>query len=714
MPVRAQDRGAVAVGVLEEVVVTAAKRAQALQDVPMSITALSGASLERMGVREFADYAVRVPNLSFAYTSSGQNGSQSIAIRGVSGRNTTGFYIDDTPLFESLNPRVIDLERIEVLRGPQGTLYGARSMGGTVRQITRQPNTNEFEARVHGRVASVSEGDVDYAMDGVVNLPIVDDVLAIRALGYYEHQSGYYDRVPGVEPILLAVNPLIQPSDFSIRENLDDKTTTGAVIKARFELMDDRLVVTPGFQTQKTESDGFSNADVQPGNFRQLRLFDVDESSSDEWQHYFLTASYDTGVGTIVSSTGYVDRTYKDREDFSEVAVLFFGTPPTPAVIRASADVSRFVQELRFVSDFDGRFQLVSGLFYSKTDDLNVFPETPLLPFIENVFSQRRKTDVEEFALFGEGTMQLSDSFSLTLGLRWFDNSVEFAGENGGVITANETFAGSQQEQDINPKVLVEYRASEDLLFYASGSKGFRIGGVNSYSTTLCAGDLATLPGDVQSFDSDSLWSYEVGGKSTALEGRLTANLAAYSIDWKDIQQVVALPSCGFAVIVNAGKAEIQGFDLEVGAEVAPGLTIGVGLGFADGEITDNGGLAAIPEGRPLQQVPEWTASGSLQYEFSLANRPAFLRGDYAYVDESFSANNSSQLDPRLRPSYEIVDLRFGFQLGKAEVSVFAKNITNENANFSDLPSLAAELPTRPRIVTNRPRTVGLEVTTRF
>jgi len=655
----------------DEIIVTAQKRSQALQDVPMSITAFSGESLERAGITEFRDYAVRVPNLAFSYSNSLSAGSQAIAIRGVFGANTTGVYLDEVPLQASVDPRVADIERIEVLRGPQGTLYGARSMGGTIRLITRQPDVTEFSGHAHTVGSHTEEGDWNGSADFGVNIPLVEDVFAIRANLFADHQSGVFDRVASVDA----------PVAFDRNENVDSSRRIGGQLAARLELLDGNLVITPRAAFEQADTFGRSYADAAPGNFVHSRLFDVDERGSSDWQLYSLTAQYDTDFGSFVSSTSQFNRDYDDSEDFAEFASLAFGVPPSLSVIRANVEFEAFAQEFRFASDFDGPFQFTAGAFLQHTDNVLVFPPTAVGAIFDNIFSQTLETQVDETAFFGEGTYSITDRLRITIGARWFDNQVDFVGEQDGIAVSPDSFAGVQTETGVNPKYQIEYDATDDFLIYAAASEGFRIGGVNSFSNLLCGPDLATLglnAADVLTFDSDSLWSYEAGAKTTWLDRRLTANVAAYNVEWEGLQQLVPLPTCGFNLQLNAGTAQIRGFEMEFILRATDDLALNFGVGYADSEITGAGAFgASIPVGVPVQQVPLWTFNAGLDYDFEIAAQPAFLHLDYAFVDESFSANNDA-------------------------------------ANLSDVPPLAIELPGRPRIATNRPRTIGVEARLAF
>lgn len=691
----------------EEIVVTAQKRSELIQDVPLSVTAFSAQTIEQSGITDFRDYAVRTPNLAFSYSNSLTAGSQAIAIRGVFGANTTGVYLDEVPLPASVDPRVADVERIEVLRGPQGTLYGARSMGGTVRLITQQPNLTEFAGHARAGTSYTREGDWNATSDASINVPLIDDVLAVRASLFYDYQSGVFDRIASPDA----------PVDFGVHENVDGSQQIGGQVAARLSLLDHRLTLTPRVAFQNGDTFGRSYADVLPGNFEQFRLFDVDEKGENDWRLYSLTGEYEMSFGTFVSSTSQFTRDFRDSEDFAEFASYAFGVPPSLSVIRAGVNFDAFAQEVRFVSDFDGPLQLTLGAFYQDTDNVLVFPPTPVGVVFDNIFSQRLRTQVEETAVFGEVRYDLTQRLHVTLGARWFDNTVDFVGDQDGIAVSPDSFAGTQGESDINPKYQIEYDVSDDFLLYANAAKGFRIGGVNSFSNLLCAPDLAALgltAGEVQSFNSDSLWSYEVGAKTTWADRRLTLNGAAYSIDWSGLQQLVPLSSCGFNLTLNAGSAEIRGFELEGRWRVNDTLTLSAGLGYADSEVTSAGGFeASIPTGVPVQQVPDWTYTAALDYDFEIGRLPGYLHVEYSHVGESTSANNDS-VNRRLRPSYDITNVRAGVEVGSWALAAFADNVFDEHANLSDVPPLAIELPGRPRIATNRPLTVGVETRVRF
>ena len=692
---------------VDELVVTAEKRAETVQSTPMSITAFSAHTLERTGIVDFQDYAVRVPNLSFSYVSSLNAGGQAIAIRGIFGAGTTGLYLDDTPLPMSVDPRVLDLERIEVLKGPQGTLYGARSMGGAVRLITRQPDASGTSGYLHATVSDTSHGAANSAIDGAVNVPLVPGVLAVRATAYSDYVSGVFTRVPSPDA----------PVPFGAHDNIGAAHRQGVSVALQANLLDDKLVISPRALYERETQNGHPYADISPGNFSQPRLFDLEEPGSDRWQLYGLTARYKTPVGDITSDTSEFIRASADGEDASEVAALLFGTPPTPLPYRQTSADRNFSQELRLTSAFGGPFQITAGLFYQHSDHRVGFPVTPLGKFIDNIFSSDVDTVVTEKAVFGQGTYALTRRLKLIAGLRVFDNTVRFSGREDGVAVTPAVLDGRQHETGVNPKFGVEFQATRDAMLYATAAKGFRIGGVNFFSDKLCAADLAALnltADQVKTYASDALWNYEIGAKTSWADHRLTVNGALFDIEQANVQQQLSLPNCGFAVAINSGAARSRGGELEVQAAITPALKWSFGAGYEDAKIISGGRFNIMPTGTPLQQVPHWTINTGLDYAFQADGLPAFLHADYAYVGSSLSTLNTGPTTPRVRPAYSLVGLKIGMEVRRWELSLFVDNLLDEHADLSDVPSEAIELPGRPRIAINRPRTVGLDSRVRF
>ncbi len=695
----AQDPG------IGEIVVTAQKRAQNVQEVPLSITVMGADQIEKEGFRSFQDYATRVPNLSFTQGGSSLGGlGQAISLRGIYGGNTTGVYLDETPLPGSVDPQVVDLQRIEVLRGPQGTLYGARSMGGTVRLITHQPDLNDFSGSGHGIISSTRKGDVNGTADGSVNIPLVTDTLGIRAFGFWDHQSGVFTRVPSADA----------PVQYDRRDNLGATRRYGGAIAARLQLFDNAFSLTPRMVLQRTRTNAQPYADVKAGNFVQKRLFDLDDRGADDWELYSLTGRYGAEFGEFVSVTSQFNRDVSDAENASEVisALLEF---TTPSLFRGSSRARTFAQEFRFTSDFKGPFQVTVGAFYQRSKGKVEIPPN-IIEGLGDLYNYRADSRTTEKALYGEANLDVTDALQLIAGLRYFRNKVDLTISQGGaaVGAGAGTFSEVQRESGFNPRFGIKYAVNDDINLFANAAKGFRIGGANGYSESVCSADRQALgisAEDARSYESDSVWSYEAGVKSAFLGGHLVVNATAFRVDWSNIQQNVAL-ACGFSIDQNGGEARSEGFELEVQARPADGLVLGTGIGYTNARITDPGKLSVLKSGARIQQVPRWNLTASADYDFALGKLPLTFHGDVSHVGSSLSRSNL--LTGRIRPAYELANLRLGTDFERFNVTLFVENVFNTIANLADVPPLAIEDPDRPRIAAGRPRTMGIDVRAKF
>ena len=594
---------------LEEIVVTANKRSQSVQSISVSVSAVSGLELEQRGVTEFADYAVSIPNLSFGAATDGVLSARSISLRGIQGTNTTGFYIDDTPITETIDPKILDVERIEVLRGPTGTLYGGRSLGGTIRQITKRPEFDQFNGKFRAGFSSTDEaGDLNSLVSGSFNVPFSDNVAAIFS-GYYEDKAGTFDRAVGTIADHLGAPATLSGPPTTIIEDVDDRSTVA--FQASFLInLNERLSVAPRVMYQKTELDGFPLADTTPENFVQNRDFNTPEGGEDEWKLYTLTVDYQAENGRFTSAMSRFERdTFEfegtgafinflqalpaDIDGFGLFEVI--GVQPVQSPIFQALSYNSTTQEFRFASDLDGSVNFVVGAFYQTVDDVENFqprnfaiglednfaelqttlnipgPLTDIWPFGDLVFTSERPTTVDELGVFGEVTFDLSEQWSLTVGSRWFDTEVIFserqAGLAAGVPLANDvdlsTIAadgGQQNEDGFIFKTAIEYQANDDLFVYGSIAEGFRIGGANGRipNSLGCPEDLDALGlGDVDtsSFESDDLISYEVGVKAD-LSDRVRLNSTLFYIPFDNIQQRIQL-ACSLPVTLVQRAARV-------------------------------------------------------------------------------------------------------------------------------------------------------------
>ena len=738
---------------VDEIIVTATKKAETLQEVGMAITAVQAETLDRMGAVNFGDFAVRVPNLGFGNESDGRFNANSPAIRGVFGDNTTGFYIDDTPVPASIQPRVIDVQRVEVLRGPQGTLYGARSMGGTIRLITEQPDlgATEMSGDVHTTLSTVKEGDINWSVDGSVDIPLVEDQLAARVTAYYGENSGVFDReyIPTyVNPVTGATVANPAPA-FALNENVDDEKFYGFQIVAKAKIAEG-LTFTPKVMFQRIEADGLPFADIEPGNFTEKRFFNSDEPGTDRWWLGSGTFNWDVAGGTIVSTTSYFDRFLNEAEEETHFLHFLYGVviglpiDPLNSVLFENERFKSFVHETRYSSDFDGPLNFTAGVFYQRNKNRLRYNPPALQPGVNDalnaaaggpanivpgdlIFTTDNFFNTKEYAAFGEVTYDLTDKISVTAGGRVYETQTDSVIDSDGFANGGPShIEGKQKESGFNPKFLIQADVSDEVNIYASASKGFRIGGVNgnipadaATATTpegICFSEVQALgldPSKTKTFDSDTLWSYETGFKSKFAQNRVTLNAAAYLIEWSNISQQNRL-ACGFQFIANAGAAEIKGFEAELVFAPMDGLTYTLGAGHANAKITDDGGVVGVSVGDRIQGVPNWTFNASGEYIFPLMGEvDGLLRGDWNHYGESFSANNEAA-NPRRRDPWDEVNLRAGVIKDNWEIALFVDNVTNEHINLADSRSIAAETPGRQRLVTNRPRTIGVDIRTHF
>lgn len=734
---------------LQEVVVTAERRNENLQIVPMSITALSAVQIEQRNIVSFIDYGTTVPNLAFGYSGVGYSNARTISIRGVAGANTTGFYIDDTPLPDTIDPRIVDIERIEVLRGPQGTLYGARSEGGTVRLITDQPDVNDFSARVHTGVSDTWNTDQPnrYA-DGAINIPLVTDRLALRVVALVDYEAGFFQRLFPAEPPFGTTLDKV--------DNVADSDVSGFSAALAWKAAD-ALTVTPRFMYQQNVYNGFPYSDhtfyqvpppavpptdlnLDPNNFVQRRLYDVPEGGHDRWYLESLTANYHTEYGDFVSSTSYFERDLLETEDASDYNYQIFGAPfETP--ITQGTTVHEFVQELRFASHLTGAWQYVAGLYYESmvgqpaydppaiAPGLNAyFGGTPTMPAAglnplnpDEVTAYYEHAKETEPAAYGEIYYQITNQWKLIGGARVYQNKTTEEGWQEGIVDGGPRITNPPEtvtQNGVNPKAEVDYQATPDEMVYASASKGFRPGGVSPSVPTAfgCGASLAALGVTVDEarlYKSDSLWSYEVGEKSTWFNQRLTVNAAAFYIDWKNLQQSILLP-CGFGYTGNVGAAKSEGFELEARARPIESLDLSAGVGYEHAVVTQSSATSPQQPGDPIYQVPDWTANVAATQTQALTGGLNLVSNvTYGYVDHSYSANNNPFV-PRVRAAYGLLNARFALDFSKYQVALFGKNLQNTHADLADNASIAAEVVGRPRIVTNQPRTIGLDFVARF
>lgn len=730
-----------------EIVVTARKADERIQDVPVSITAISGNALRDQGAIELQDVLRSVPGLA---NSNAERGLSRYSIRGLStyaSSPTVGIYLDDVSLVTisttfsgGLDPVFFDMERIEVLKGPQGTLYGGSAMGGAIKYVSAKPDLNRFSVDTAAGFATVAHGSPSYNGEVVVNLPLAQDVLALRAGFFYRRDGGYIDVVPGeVQSSSQSGTPApnytpLRRDALSTRQA--DNNNYGDTYAARFAIEwqpDPSWSIRPQifYQDYKLNDNGQFWIN-RPGFQSSFRIAQPNKDSSGI---YSLNIDKTFEGVRVTSLTSKFDRKFDYVRDYSFlVGGLIPPLYPLTSTNISKSDVSTFSQELRLASDSGPNAPLtwVIGAYYSNQDDrLWQVADTPgAAPIMgtDRLYFGDTTTNTKQYALFGEASYGLFDSLYLTGGVRFFKirqrvDAINDGPINGGLTTVDGRVS---KEDGINPKVGLSYKVTRDNLLYTSAAKGFRPGGPNRYpvNPVVCGADLAELglTAAPDSFESDNLWTYEVGTKNLFDRGKVMFNAAAYLTKWKNIQQAVGL-SCGFAFTGNLGSADVKGFELEGRVEPVPGLEIGGTAAYSKTEVTETIPGTAATEGDELPNVPKWMATAYASYSIALSDRWEFnVRGEYQYqsraaygIDPTWTVtfpdgSTGSVPNPsQYRGSYEVTNLFASVGNGDTRIRLFARNL------FDVRPMLDVDLSSgSDRALTIRPRTVGIELRQSF
>lgn len=700
---------------LEEIVVTAQRRAESIQTVPMSITALTEERLTRQGVEALTDYAASTPGVAFTDTGAlGSRAERTLIIRGISSAGnavttsgTVGFYLDDAPI-PTLDPEIFDVARIEFLKGPQSTLYGAGSVGGTLRVIMNQPKLDQFEGKGEASLGSTRGGSQFWSAKGAVNVPIAETA-ALRASAWYRHDGGWIDNYA-----LGADTPAGQ-----VQEDWNDMTISGGRLAMRIEPTD-TLAITPSVHVQRGESEGAFDTDPRLPPYRS-RSQVLDTGSTEDFDLYSLPVTYDAGWAELTSSTSYFHREYHGRENST---APLGGIPPAGFPEPPDADIwlepRIFTQELRLVSPREGRIDWIAGAFYSYKKQQYRFFQDYLGAVLLDAESDIR---VRERSVYAEVTVHLTDKLSVTGGLRRY----ELVTSNSGSATGTFTPGGStptlthvsSRETGVRPKANISYQVSDDVMLYATASQGLRPGGgLPNLPESICGDAFRALGyrGIPTAFESDSVWNYETGAKTAWLDRRLIVNGAVFYLDWTDIQQAGNLGSlgCPFAVTLNSGEAVSRGFELETTVVPSDGLELTLGVGYTDAELSKPSLAGAGSKGDPLIGVPRWNAHAAAEYTFPIRDGfDLMLRADYTYVD-SRSTSFLPQAVPELE-AYDLANLQIGLLGERWETVVFARNLFDTRGQTSYVATGAqpGTIPSQSLWLT-RPRQIGLSLRTKF
>ena len=630
-------------GGLSEIVVTATRREERLQDVPISIAAFSQEKLDAQGLRNIDDLTRLSPGVAFQRNGMSSAGNYNdegsdINIRGVdstAGTSTTGIYIDDTPIqtrhigFGSINafPALFDLDRVEVLRGPQGTLFGAGAEGGVVRFIAPEPNLKQSSGYFRGDAATTDGGSPSYEGGAAFGAPIIDDVLAFRASVSYRRDGGWVDRVGyTLSPNNLAATPTPVYDGTTTQPNANYWETTTARLAVKWKV-NDALEITPSLYYQRLQihdTAAYWIALSDPANNVYRNGNALTNPSNDAFTLSAVKIKWDLGFASLFSNTAFYDRNQNATSDYTQYLRatwnLFGGLPntfPAPgdqgwAVFQD--DQRNFYEEVRLASvDTNARVDWNTGIFFSHlsenvpeniydptlNDEVNTYtggnPAVPVCTTAQPcpgglIFEGPLDKVVDkQVALFGEANVKVTDTLKATLGLRL--SRLDFTGsvnETGPFLGTTITTQSSSTENSVTPKAVLSWQPDRDNMLYVSATKGFRPGGPNVGVGDICAGNLTSL-GLSQvppQYGSDSLWSYEIGSKNTFLDHTLQIDASLFYIDWSNIQQNVYLPVCGEQFTANLGKAKSEGGDIEVLYRPVEALTLDLSAAYTDARLT--------------------------------------------------------------------------------------------------------------------------------
>ncbi|MDT9600117.1 TonB-dependent receptor [Sphingosinicella rhizophila] len=694
----------------EDIVVTANRREESVQDVASAVTAIGQAEIEKRGMDSFESFARSVPGLTMNQS---VRNRAAFNIRGVStnltGSNTqdpVSVYINETPVSDtfgaSVQPdlRLFDVERIEVLRGPQGTLFGSGSLGGTIRIITNKPDTSRFEAAGRVDLGTTEHGGMRQRYDAMVNIPLVDDTLAIRAVGYYRDEEGW------VRNVTLGTR--------------NDTVDWGARVALRWTPTSNLTVTATGIHQESDPEDGDS-WNPALGKFRRSSA--ISEGRPLNLDNLNLTIDYDIdGFATLTSSSTYQSSKTAVRGDLGPL--LGAGTPNF--ISDSDPWASRYyVQELRLVSNTRSRLEWVLGAFYiNRRTDVDYLITAPGLDdFFGGIigsdlyFASPITTKSSELAAYADGSYEIFDGLKIHAGARVFRTTADYI-EDGRVALNFGTlaydpplfFANNSKGTNLTWRAGLSYQPDNDLLFYGNVSKGFRVGQVNANF-----GPSPVDPTDYvipEGYDPDSTINYELGAKTSFLDNRLTVNIAAYHIAWSNIQIDGTRISDFRTFIANAGKAHITGVEAEINAKPVRGLNLYATATVQGGKIDSVPADIIVPaaEGDRLPGLAKLKLSGGAEYRWDLSrNYEAYVRVDGQYTGKTPNDFANSGLNPfyAINDDFTSIDASIGLDTAWGNVALYGENLTDNDAII--LKTLSSPNPYN----TLRPRTFGIRLTYR-
>ncbi len=775
--VNAQEAEPVDEAGLQEVVVSAQKRDENLQDVPIAVTALSTEVLEQRHIGGFEDYAKFLPSLS--YTSFGPGFARTI-MRGVSsGDNgnhsgplpTVGTYLDEQPVTTiagALDIHLYDIARVEALAGPQGTLYGASSQAGTIRIITNKPDPGKFEAG-YDLEGSILDGAGGYSAEGFANLPLgSSEKAALRLVGWKTRTPGYIDNIRG--SITYPTAGITISNDDLAEKNFNDVETTGGRVALRVDL-NDSWTVTPTIMGQKQESGGVFSFDPGVGDLKVVKF--RPDSSDDRWHQAALTIEGKISNLDVTYAGAYLKRDVDTESDYTDYSYFYdvlsnyvwYGDDgsvidPTQ-YIQGKDHYKKYSHELRFQTPGDYRVRFVGGVFLQRQehrihqryliDDLGAASEVQ--GWADTIWLTEQLRVDRDKAIFGEVAFDIAPTLTATVGARAFKarNSLEgYFGYGDGYSTSGNSgealcslllgnAVGDEtgwvpfkavgtapctnldkvvKEHGTSPKVNLTWHVTDDKMLYATYAKGFRPGGVNRRGT-------------FPPYDSDYLKSFEIGWKTTLAGNRVRFNGAVFTQDWNDFQFSFTGAN-GLTNVINSGGARINGIETELEWAVTDSLTIMGGAALLDPKLTEDFCEQLGDDGVPLPQgecdpdsfakdgttlptTPKFKMNVTGRYEFTFGTFDAHLQGSAVYQGKSRSA--LLPFDTSVignQPAYGLVDVSAGIDRDRYGFELFVSNLFDKRAEQFRFTQCDEIYCSRPFVGTAVPRTIGLKFSQKF
>jgi iron complex outermembrane recepter protein len=744
---------------LQEIVVTAQKRESTVQETPISVTAVTGEDLEERGITSLRDLV----STGVSMNTSGP-GQVEFEMRGISSAGgsspTVGFYLGDVPLTAPNNvswgksvidPDLYDLNRVEVLRGPQGTLYGAGSMGGTIKVVLNQPDPSVTDASVKTTFSGTDGGGFNHTENVMANLPL-GSLAALRVVGTESYTSGWIDRVvlaPGQFPLPttgIGVSSATLPSApvtggargnvlaAPVAEDYHDVNDT-ELYSARASLLwkpTDQLTVTPSVFFQRMNQGGPDYIDSDPGTLAHYEVYNIAEPVLDRFVLWSLDLNYKFENFDVSSTTADFTHNSYQTQDASEEVQLAFSFPsyypPTgvgAAPVNEDSLSRQFSEEVRLTSTGQHDFNWLIGGFLNRFSSEQVFvfqiPGAAPLGIDPNFDAFYQPYQVNQVAAFGEVSYQITSALKATAGLRryWYTTTVDTVASGYATLTgSNEVYHAQTNASDhgYNPKIDLSYEINPGTMVYANAAKGFRPGGGNTPVPTgptgIGAACLANLEGfgltsAPLSFAPDTVWSYELGEKFEGFNNRLTVNSAIYYETWNNVQQNVQLP-CGLNYTENAGRSEIHGGELEVRGVLLPGLVLSANVSYTHARITEGSVAAGTQSGFPLQNIPTWTSGVSLQYKHPISSGLSVT----AVIGNNYmgSRDSASYFSLEPVPGYDLTNIHVGLAADRWSASLFASNVLNKRAIVGLNEALFTALPSYNRDVISQPLTIGIDL----